>query len=148
MHTTDVVMHSNSPVWESTIEFFCVDKSSSVITLEIMHKRDILQDPVVGCMTIRIKDLLETKQVTDMDWWPLSGCKSGKVRLSVEWKPLQMPGPSLEKLYLPPIGVVRLWIQKATDVRHVFRNDEATTLKIKVRSVCAETLFHTDTTAL
>ena len=51
-------------------------------------------------------------------WWPLSGCSSGKIRLSAEWKPLNMAG-SLHgaNQYVPPIGVVRLWLKKAVDVK-------------------------------
>ncbi|KAG5220503.1 transmembrane protein [Salix suchowensis] len=51
---------------------------------------------------------------------PLSGCKSGKLRMSAEWKPLNMAG-SLHGAdqYTPPIGVVRLFLHKATDVKNV-----------------------------
>jgi Ca2+-dependent lipid-binding protein len=71
-------------------------------------------------MSLRLEDLLEAKKVAGRDWWPLSGCKSGKMRLSVEWKPLNMPGSLAgANQYRQPIGVVRLWIQKATDVKFV-----------------------------
>lgn len=120
VHKTNIVKHSNSPVWESTTEFLCADKSSSVITLKIVDDRDFLKDPVVGYMSIKLEDLLEAKKEAGRDWWPLSGCKSGKARLSVEWKPLQMPGSLASAAqYVPPIGVVRLWLQKATDVKYV-----------------------------
>jgi Ca2+-dependent lipid-binding protein len=39
----------------------------------------------------------------------------------VEWKPLNMAG-SLQAAnqYVPPIGVVKLWLQKAVDVKCVY----------------------------
>ncbi|KAG1720737.1 hypothetical protein EDB19DRAFT_1963643 [Suillus lakei] len=76
------------------------------------------EDPVVGYMSVRLVDLLQTDPTIDREWWPLNGCKSGKIRLSCERKPLQMAGAlSGADQYVPPIGVVRLWLQKATDVK-------------------------------
>lgn len=120
MHKTPIVKHSNNPVWESSTEFLCADRSSSTIVVKILDDRDFLKDPVVGYMSIKLETLLEAQKIAGRDWWPLSNCKSGKVRMSVEWKPLQMPG-SLAGAgqYTPPIGVVRLWLQKATDVKYV-----------------------------
>lgn len=119
VHTTARMKHTNNPVWESSVEFLCSDKSTSVITVRVVDDRDFLKDPVIGYMGIRLEDLLnpETKEKA-RDWWPLSGCKSGKLRMSAEWKPLDMAG-SLHGAdqYVPPIGVVRLWLQKATDVK-------------------------------
>lgn len=70
-------------------------------------------------MNVRLKDLLEARE-KQQDWFPLSGCKSGKVRLSADWKPLNMAG-SMQGAgsYSPPIGIVRLWIKRATDVKNV-----------------------------
>lgn len=70
-------------------------------------------------MTIRLKDLLAARE-KQQDWFPLSGCKSGKVRVSAEWKPINMAG-SLQGAgsYSPPIGIVRLWIKRAKDVKNV-----------------------------
>ncbi|OBZ79221.1 Uncharacterized protein PYUK71.03c [Grifola frondosa] len=70
-------------------------------------------------MSIRLQDLLKARE-SGKDWWPLSSCKSGKIRVTAEWKPLNMAG-SLHGVdqYVPPIGVVRLWLQKATDVKNV-----------------------------
>lgn len=119
VHKTPKFKHTNSPVWESSTEFLCSDKATSVITLKVIDDRDYLKDPVVGFMRIRLQDLLEAKQRdAGRDWWPLSGCRSGKLRVSAEWKPLNMAG-SLHGAdqYVPPIGVVRLWLKKATDVK-------------------------------
>ncbi|KDQ54885.1 hypothetical protein JAAARDRAFT_37997 [Jaapia argillacea MUCL 33604] len=112
--------HTLSPVWESATEFLCSEKKSSVITIKVIDDRDFMADPVVGYLSIRLADLLEAKKDAGKDWWPLSGCKSGKLRMSADWKPLNMAG-SLHGAgsYVPPIGVVRLWLQKATDVKNV-----------------------------
>ena len=120
VHTTARFKHTNNPVWESSTEYLCSDKHSSVVTVKVIDDRDFLKDPVVGYLSIKLDDLLEAKKIGGRDWWPLSGCKSGKVRMTAEWKPLNMAG-SLHGAdqYVPPIGIVRLWVQKAVDVKNV-----------------------------
>ncbi|EMD41578.1 hypothetical protein CERSUDRAFT_110127 [Gelatoporia subvermispora B] len=120
IHACNRVKHTNNPVWESSTEFLCSDRNSSVISVKVVDDREFLKDPVVGYMSIRLDDLLNAKKEAGRDWWPLSGCRSGRIRLSAEWKPLNMAG-SLHGAdqYVPPIGVVRLWLQKATDVKNV-----------------------------
>ena len=120
IHRTPRLKHTNNPVWESTTEFLCSDKAQSVVSVKVIDDRDILKDPVIGYMRVKLEDLLEAKKVeAGRDWWPLSGCRGGgKLRLSAEWKPLNMAG-SLHGAdqYVPPIGVVRLWLKKAMDVK-------------------------------
>ncbi|KAF9243825.1 C2 domain-containing protein [Melanogaster broomeanus] len=120
IHTSQTIKHTNNPVWESPTEFLCSDKQSSVITVKVVDDRDFLKDPVIGYMSVRLEDLLTAETSEARDWWPLSRCKSGKIRISAQWKPLNMAGVlSSVDQYVPPIGVVRLWLQKATDVKNV-----------------------------
>lgn len=80
-----------------------------------------MKDPVIGYMSITLPDLLTCMGEAGRDWFPLSGCNTGRVRLSAEWKPLNMPGSFQgAEQYEPPIGVVRLLLDKATDVKYVF----------------------------
>lgn len=118
--TTPRFKHTISPVWEAPYEFLCSDKDTSLITVKVIDDRDFLKDPVVGHMSIKLTDLLSCMGEAGRDWFPLSGCKSGRLRLSAEWKPVAMAG-SLHGLnsYKFPIGVVRLNIIKATDVKYV-----------------------------
>ncbi|KZT44501.1 tricalbin [Sistotremastrum suecicum HHB10207 ss-3] len=120
IHFTKRVKHTNNPVWESSTEFLCMDKQSSVITVNVVDDREFLKDPVIGYLSIKLEDLIEAKKVAGRDWWPLSGCKTGRLRMSAEWKPLNMSG-SIQGAdqYVPPIGIVRLWVQKAVDVKNV-----------------------------
>ncbi|TFL06303.1 C2 domain-containing protein [Pterulicium gracile] len=119
IHQTPRFKHTTSPVWESAKEFLCSDRESSVVTVKVIDDRDFMKDPVIGYMSIHLQQLLDAKKEA-RDWWPLSGCKSGKLRVSAEWKPLNMAG-SLHgaSKYTPPIGVVRLHLIKAVDVKNV-----------------------------
>jgi Ca2+-dependent lipid-binding protein len=120
IHTTPRFKHTNNPVWESSTEFLCLDRMSSVVAVTVVDDRDFMKEPV-GYMAIKLEDLLAAQKEAGRDWWPLSNCKSGKIRLSVEWKPLNMAG-SLQGVnrYVPPVGVVRLHLEKATDLKCVF----------------------------
>jgi Ca2+-dependent lipid-binding protein len=118
VHTTQRFKHTNNPVWESPTEFLCTDRLSSIITVKVVDDRDFLKDPILGYMSIRLQDLLDAKKEAGRDWWPLSGCKSGRIRMTVEWKPLSMAGSFHgADQYVPPIGVVRLLLEKAVDVK-------------------------------
>ena len=115
-HTSKRFKHTNKPVWETSTEFMCTDKKTSVITIKVIDDRDFMKDPVVGYMSVRLTDLLQSKEEAGKDWWPLSGCKSGRIRLSTEWKPLELSLHGVDQ-YVPPIGVIRLWLNKATEVK-------------------------------
>ncbi|KZW02621.1 tricalbin [Exidia glandulosa HHB12029] len=121
IHATPRFKHTNSPVWESATEFLCADRTASVITVDVIDDRDFLKDPVVGHISVKLNDLLHAKEEGQgRDWWPLTHCKSGKLRMSAEWKPLNMAGSlSGADQYAPPIGIIRLWVKKATDVKNV-----------------------------
>lgn len=117
---TKQVKHTTSPVWESPFEFLCTDKVNAIITVKVVDDRDFLKDPVVGYMSIKLVDLIEAKKTEARDWFPLSGCRQGKVRVSAEWKPIAMEGAIHGTgMYSPPIGVVRLVLERATDMKNV-----------------------------
>ncbi|KAG8962436.1 hypothetical protein FRC03_004243 [Tulasnella sp. 419] len=120
-HITNTYKHSVNPVWESPTEFLVPNKKASTVTIKVIDAVDFGKDPMIGYLTVRLGDLLEsTKQHGTQGWFPLSGCKSGRLRLSAEWKPLDMAG-SLQGAgsYVPPIGIIRLWLKKATDLKNV-----------------------------
>jgi Ca2+-dependent lipid-binding protein len=120
LHTTRRPKHTSQPVWEAATEFLCADRSSSIITVRVIDDRDFLKDPNLGYLSVRLQDLLDARKEADRDWWQLSGCKSGRVRLTAEWKPLNMAGGLYgAHQYTPPIGAVRLWLKNATDVKNV-----------------------------
>jgi Ca2+-dependent lipid-binding protein len=120
IHTTSRAKLTSQPVWESSTEFLCANRSSSVITVKVIDDREFAKDPTVGYLSVRLQDLLEARKETGRDWWTLSGCKSGRLRLGAEWKPLNMAGSLYgADQYTPPIGVVRLLLKEATDVKNV-----------------------------
>ncbi|CED82008.1 Ca2-dependent lipid-binding protein CLB1/vesicle protein vp115/Granuphilin A, contains C2 domain [Phaffia rhodozyma] len=118
-HKTGVFKNNFSPSWESSTEFLVMDKSSSVVTVAVVDDRDFVKDPTLGRVTVSLQDLLMAKE-KQQDWFPLKGAKTGRIRISAEWKPLGMAG-SLNggAAYVPPIGILKILLKKAVDVKNV-----------------------------
>lgn len=117
-HRTATMKSSNTPTWESSTEFLVPDKAKSTITIKLFDDR-ALRDPALGTAVIRLDDLLQAKD-RQQDWFPLSGARSGKLRITTDWKPLLLPGSvGGTTTYTPPIGVMRIWLKKAVDLKNV-----------------------------
>lgn len=118
IHRTPTIKASNTPVWESPTEFLVSDKNKSTVTIRLFDDREMSREGL-GSLTVRLVDLITARE-SGNDWFPLQGVKSGKVRLTLDWKPLNIPGGmSGAASYAPPIGVIRLWAHKAIDVKNV-----------------------------
>ncbi|PWY97366.1 tricalbin [Testicularia cyperi] len=116
---TLVIKRNTNPVFEMPTEFLVTDRKKAVITVEILDDRDLRSDPVVAHLSIKLEDLLAAKE-KKQDWFPLKNSKSGRVRMSAEWKPVHMAGSTNGSSgYTPAIGVVKFWVKKATDVKNV-----------------------------
>ena len=118
VHKTQTIKKSKAPIFESNCEFLVPDKSSSVVTVKVIDDNR-LQDDILGTLSIKLTDLLTAKE-RQQDWLPLSGSRAGKIRVSTEWKPVGIAG-ALDGAasYLPPIGILRVWLKNAVDVKNV-----------------------------
>ncbi|KAI9615270.1 hypothetical protein KEM48_005698 [Puccinia striiformis f. sp. tritici PST-130] len=94
---TPVIKRTNNPVWEA-----------------------FTGGPKIGTVTVKLADLLElTTGEQKLDWFPLVGAKSGKLRLSAVWKGVMMAGAiNGASAYTPPIGVLRFHFDKAEDLKN------------------------------
>lgn len=101
-------------MWQFPMWILCTDTKTSVVTIQVIGSGDVPNEPVVGYTSLKLADLLGANGHND--WWQLCGCSSGRIRLSTEWKPLELGLHGADQ-YVPPIGVVRLWLKKATDIR-------------------------------
>ncbi|EST08677.1 C2 domain protein [Kalmanozyma brasiliensis GHG001] len=116
---TIVIKRTTNPIFELPTEFLVTDRKKAVITVEILDDRDLRADPVVAYVSIRLDDLLAAKE-KQQDWFPLKNSKNGRVRMSAQWKPVQMSGSmNGSSGYTPAIGAVKFWIKRATDVKNV-----------------------------
>jgi Ca2+-dependent lipid-binding protein len=84
---TEPRSRTNNPVWQSKHDFYCPRKESLIITIKVVD--DNLDDPVVGQASLQLNDLLDGSEA-GIQWWPMSGCKSGDVRMTAIWTPLDL----------------------------------------------------------
>ncbi|WWC72638.1 uncharacterized protein I206_106602 [Kwoniella pini CBS 10737] len=119
VHKTQILKNMNQPIWESSCEFLVPEKGNSVVTIGVVDAREMATDGDLGKITVRLTDLLEAR-ARQQDWFPLKGSKAGKLRLTAEWKPVAMTGSVAgAAAYVPPIGILRIWLKKAIDVKNV-----------------------------
>lgn len=119
VHRTQIMKHAPQPIWESHTEFLVPEKNNSVITLQVINTKDFAPDPKLGNLSVKLTDLLEAGE-RQQDWFPLQNSRAGKIRLSAVWKPVAMTG-ALDgaATYTPPIGILRIHLKKAVDVKNV-----------------------------
>ncbi|WWD20758.1 hypothetical protein CI109_105235 [Kwoniella shandongensis] len=119
VHKTKVLKHANQPIWEEACEFLVPEKHNTVVTIRVQDSKDFALDSSLGTVTVRLTDLLEARE-RQQDWFPLKGSRAGKIRLTAEWKPVAMTGSvGGAAAYVPPIGILRVWLKKAVDVKNV-----------------------------
>lgn len=110
VHRSQTLKRTPSPVWERAAEFLVTEKSSAVLSVKIQDENSLVFDTSLGHVKIKLDDLLEAN-AKGQDWFQLSRVKSGRVRLSAQWKPVLMAGAQINgsASYTPPIGIIRLW---------------------------------------
>ena len=82
MRTTQRKRGSPDPVWNSTFDFFCPYLPYATVTMDVI---DMHHDPEsIGSFSLGLKDVLESSRL-GIQWWPLNGSRSGKIRLDWKW---------------------------------------------------------------
>lgn len=114
---TATLKRTLSPIWEVHTEFLVTERRRAVIGVQIVDDHGLGKDPVVSYLSVKLDDLLTARE-RQQDWFPLT--KEGRVRLSAEWKPVQMAGSvNGGAAWGPPIGAVKIWAQSAKDLKNV-----------------------------
>ena len=120
VQTSRKLKHTNNPIWPDAYkELLISNRKTAKLRLVIKDDRDISADPILGTYKIRLDDLLElTKK--GQEWFPLSGVKTGRAKMMLEWKPVAMRGALMgSDGYITPVGVMRLHFQNARDLKNV-----------------------------
>lgn len=118
-HRSQVMKRTNNPVWpDAHKEFLITDRKAAKLGLIIKDDRDLAADPVIGSYQIKLDDMLDL-MAKGQEWYNLSGTKTGRVKMKLDWKPVALKGAIAGGGYLTPIGVMRLHFQNARDLRNV-----------------------------
>lgn len=119
IHQSQTLKRTPNPVWERPVEFLVTDKTNAMVGVSIVDDNSIVSDTSLGYVNVKLIDILEAN-AKGQDWFPLSNAKSGRVRLTAEWKPVLMTGAiNGAGSYTPPIGVVRVHFKRASDLKNV-----------------------------
>lgn len=104
VHTTGTARVAQDPSWESHKELICFDRGRCILTVKIIDEspESLSKDSSLGQVTVKLDDLLQATMPgrrNPMDWWPLTGCRSGRIRMSADWVGLDVtepkgPGPA------------------------------------------------------
>ncbi|KAI8080792.1 C2 domain-containing protein [Gilbertella persicaria] len=116
---TNPFKRSINPRWDKSVELFVTDKTELNLRVDIMDSA--FDDKLLGRWGSKLEEFEEDLFINGQDWWNLKD-GSGKLHLSMQWKPITMTGftESLSRGgYRPPIGVVRVNFVSANDLKNV-----------------------------
>ncbi|KAF3921577.1 Tricalbin-3 [Arthrobotrys entomopaga] len=117
--TTKIIKRSNDPIWEEHVEILVKDRAHCKLGLLIKDSRDLAEDPTIGYYQISLNGMLDAT-AKGQDWFNLSGVKTGKVQIRAQWKPVALKGDiGGDGGYIKPIGVLRIHLVRAKDLRNV-----------------------------
>lgn len=112
---SDVTKKNNNPFWNLRYEAIINNKSKAKVRFVIKDK----DESFLGSITTTLNELIDASLV-NQTWFGLS--KGGEIRINAVWKPVDLPTKMEDSLdYTPPIGVVRISIEKAEDLRNLER---------------------------
>ena len=119
IHITKKLKRTNNPIFpDNSKEVLVTDRKTARFGMMIKDDRDLAADPIIGKYQIKLNDMLRRME-QGHEWFHLQGAKVGRAKMKVEWKPIALKGVAGNAGYVSPIGVMRLHIQKARDLRNV-----------------------------
>lgn len=120
VHVTRKLKRTNNPIWgNGSKELLITDRKAARLGLVIKDNRDIAGDPILGTYQIKLADMIQMMD-KGQEWYNLAGAKTGRAKLTLQWKPVALKGVmGSSGGYVNPIGVVRLHFQNARDLRNV-----------------------------
>lgn len=119
VHVTNKLKRTNNPIFQNpSKELLITDRKNARLGLVIKDDRDLATDPVIGKYQIMVNDMLRMME-KGQEWFHLSGAKTGRVKMTLDWKPVALRGVAGSAGYVNPIGVVRLHFKSASDLRNL-----------------------------
>ncbi|KAI9313877.1 C2 domain-containing protein [Dichotomocladium elegans] len=123
---TPVFKRNANPKFERSGEVVVLDQTAVYIRVEVKDSISFAEDSTVGVWKCYLVEMMQQLKKND-GWWDLThddGRKTfGRIRLSVQWKPVVMSGLSEALggygIYNPPIGIVRITFWRARNLKNV-----------------------------
>lgn len=120
IHTTKRLKRTNNPVWENAHkEILITDRKSAKLGLVIKDDRELGTHPILGTYQIKLDDMMSLT-AKGQEWYNLAGAKTGRAKMTLQWKPVALSGAGAGTGgYITPIGVIRIHLKNARDLRNV-----------------------------
>ncbi|KAL1977493.1 hypothetical protein VTN31DRAFT_352 [Thermomyces dupontii] len=119
VHVSKKLKRTNNPIFQnSSKELLITDRKTARLGLVIKDDRDLVADPIVGKYQIKVNDMLKMME-KGQQWFHLHGTKTGRVKMTLDWKPVALRGVAGGTGYINPIGVIRLHLHSANDLRNL-----------------------------
>lgn len=115
---TKIMKRTNNPIWEESHEILVTNRRACKLGVVIKDDRDLAADPEVGSYQIKLEEMLELMK-KGSDWFNLAGVKSGRIKMSAQWKPVAIKGVVGTGGYQTPIGVMRLHFLNGRNLRNM-----------------------------
>ncbi|CAO3579465.1 unnamed protein product [Absidia cylindrospora] len=113
---------SFNPTWNKFIDVFVPDKNKLDLGVTVWDSNEFADDDVIGRWNSSFAQFQEQINKNSQDWWNLTD-GAGRLHLSMTWKPVITTGVNTDFSgglgYTPPIGVVRLNLFGAQDIKNV-----------------------------
>ncbi|SCW02044.1 LAFE_0E12926g1_1 [Lachancea fermentati] len=111
--TTNTVKNNTAPAWNQEYQAVITDRRKSRMKIVVKDTNG----NVVGSTVQSLNDLIDRHEV-GKTWIPLQNCK-GQIKVSTFWKPVDLDVGANAIAYTPPIGVVRVFINKAEGLKNL-----------------------------
>ncbi|CCU78804.1 membrane bound C2 domain protein [Blumeria hordei DH14] len=120
IHVTRKLKRTNNPIWENgSKDILITDRKSAKIGLVIKDDRELSTDPVLGTFNVKLDDILQFME-KGQEWFNLMGVKTGRAKLTLQWKPVALTGAELGTGgYVTPVGVMRFHFKSARKLRNL-----------------------------
>jgi Ca2+-dependent lipid-binding protein len=120
IHTTRKLKRTNNPIWDNGHkEILITDRKSAKLGLVIKEDRELTGGTILGTYQIKLDDMMDLT-AKGQEWYNLAGAKTGRAKMSLQWKPVALSGVGTGTGgYVTPIGVMRVHLQNARDLRNV-----------------------------
>jgi len=120
IHTSRKLKRTNNPVWDNAFkEVLITDRKTAKLGLVIKDDRDLAGDVILGTYQVKLDDMI-TLMEKGQEWYNLAGAKTGRSKMTLQWKPVALSGVgSGTGGYITPIGVMRIHFKNARDIRNL-----------------------------
>lgn len=110
---------TNNPIWPNAAkELLITDRKKAKLGLVIKDDRDLAADPILASYQIKLDDLLELTE-KGQEWYNLAGAKTGRAKMTLQWKPVALTGAAGGNGYVDPIGVMRFHFKSAQNLKNL-----------------------------